>query len=234
MKNIKHGDKDDATKQVTDLQQQLLKLLFPIDIDGDFGNQTLTALNDFQKWNNITISNAVDDNVYNAIIAAVEVNNSIDKPSFDRIAKLHPLIRAEVLYLTKQCYKNNVKIRVVQGLRTFAEQDALYAQGRTKPGPIVTKAKGGFSNHNYGLSIDFCLLKADGSISWSQIDDADSDGKKDWMEVVAIFQAAGYEWGGLWKFKDNPHLEKTFGKSIRTLLGLHNAGKVDKNGYVII
>ncbi len=234
MKNIKHGDKDDATKQVTDLQQQLSKLLFAIDADGDFGSQTLTALNNFQKWNGLSETNYVDDAIYTSILNAITVNTTIDKPSIDRMAKLHPLIRAEVLHLTKQCYKNNVKIRVVQGLRTFAEQDALYAQGRTKPGAIVTKAKGGFSNHNYGLSIDFCLLKSDGSISWSQIDDADKDGKKDWMEVVSIFQAAGFEWGGLWKFKDNPHLEKTFGKSIRTLLTLHNTGKVDKNGYVII
>jgi peptidoglycan L-alanyl-D-glutamate endopeptidase CwlK len=43
---------------------------------------------------------------------------------------------------------------VIQGYRTHAEQDALYAQGRTTPGPIVTRAKGGQSPHNWGLAID--------------------------------------------------------------------------------
>jgi hypothetical protein len=147
---------------------------------------------------------------------------------------LHPKIRFEVLHLFKECFKKGLKIRVVQGYRTFAEQDELYAQGRTKPGPIVTKAKGGLSNHNYGLAFDFCLLKSDGSITWSLTEDLNDDGNKDWMQVVQIFKECGYDWGGDWKFKDNPHLEKMFGKSIRELLSMHNSGKVDKNNYVII
>ena len=49
-----------------------------------------------------------------------------------------------------------VIVEIVQGLRTFAEQDALYAQGRTGPGAIVTQARGGESNHNYGLAADLC------------------------------------------------------------------------------
>jgi len=234
MKNIQHNTKDGPDKQVTDLQNQLSKLLFNIDIDGDFGSQTLTALNNFQTWNGMPLTTFVDDKIYDAIMLDISANAKVDKASYDRIAKLHPKISAEVLHLVKQCQKNNVRIRVVQGLRTFAEQDALYAQGRTKPGPIVTKAKGGLSNHNYGLSFDFCLLNADGSISWSQMQDADADGIKDWMEVVNVFKKNGYDWGGLWKFKDNPHIEKTFGHSIRTLLAMHNAGKVDKKGYLLI
>jgi hypothetical protein len=46
----------------------------------------------------------------------------------------------------------------VQGVRTFAEQDALYAQGRTRKGLRVTNAKGGQSYHNYGLAADCALL----------------------------------------------------------------------------
>jgi len=234
MKNIQHNTKDGPDKQVTDLQTQLSKLLFDIDIDGDFGGQTLSALNNFQTLKGMSKTTFVDDAIYSAIMDDVNANARVDKPSLERMAKLHPKIRAEVLHLVKQCLKNNVKIRIVQGLRTFVEQDELYAQGRTKPGPIVTKAKGGLSNHNYGLSFDFCLLNADGSISWSQMQDADADGIKDWMEVVNIFKKNGYDWGGLWQFKDNPHIEKTFGLSIRTLLNMHNTGKVDDKGYVII
>jgi hypothetical protein len=44
-------------------------------------------------------------------------------------------------------------------MRSFAEQDALYAQGRTKPGKIVTKARGGFSNHNFGVAFDIGVFK---------------------------------------------------------------------------
>lgn len=232
MKNIKSGDKNDEVKEV---QELFKKLFYTVDVDGDFGNQTLGIVNEFQKYNSLPVTGIVDDATFNLLKADVDYTASVDKASVARIENLHPKVRAEILHLFKKCYKNGVKIRVVQGLRTFAEQDELYAQGRTKPGPIVTKARGGLSNHNYGCAIDFCLLHGDGTISWSNSEDFDKDGKKDWMEVVEIFKANGYEWGGDWKtLKDTPHLEKTFNMSIRTMLKLHNDGKVDANGYIII
>ncbi len=59
---------------------------------------------------------------------------------------------------------------VTQGLRTWAEQDALYAKGRTIP-PIgklfvVTKARGGQSWHNFGLAFDIVVLDALGKNDW--------------------------------------------------------------------
>lgn len=231
MATLKFGDKNN---EVQKLQELLSTLGYPLTPDGDYGNNTLKAINNFKELNNLPIGEEVDDNLLQLIIADTKYNANIDKVSIDRIMKLHPLVRFEILHLMKQCYKSNVKIRVVQGLRTIAEQDALYAQGRTKPGPIVTNAKGGYSNHNYGLSIDFCLLNANGSISWSQIQDADKDGKADWMEVVEVFKQRGYEWGGNWKFKDTPHLEKTFNMSVKQLMKLQTSGKIDKDGYVLI
>ena len=70
--------------------------------------------------------------------------------------------------------------------------------------------------------------------SWDVKTDFDGDGKSDWQEVVAIFKRYGYEWGGDWKFNDAPHFQKTFGKSVAELQSLHNAGKVDKNNFVLI
>jgi peptidoglycan L-alanyl-D-glutamate endopeptidase CwlK len=112
-------------------------------------------------------------------------------------------------------YKAGVEIRYTFGLRTFAEQDALYAQGRTRPGNIVTNAKAGHSNHNYGLALDFVLIKG----GYDMKADDDHDGIADWLEVVAIAKLFGFEWGGDWiTFKDNPHIEMTFGLSIKDLL----------------
>lgn len=55
----------------------------------------------------------------------------------------------------------------VQGRRTIAEQDALYAQGRAAPGKVITKAPGGFSAHNFGLAADLAPLKEfGGEIDW--------------------------------------------------------------------
>lgn len=145
-----------------------------------------------------------------------------DPVSEKRIATLHPKIRDEVQRLfdraNNELLLGNAKARVICGFRTIAEQNALYKQGRTAPGKIVTNAKGGYSIHNYGLAFDFCLIVDGKYASWEWLKDFDKDKTPDWMEFVDLFKANGYEWGGDWKsFKDRPHLQKTFGRSVEEL-----------------
>ena len=109
-------------------------------------------------------------------------------------------------------------MRITHTLRTFDEQDSLYSIGRRNPGRIVTNAKAGQSYHNYGLALDFCIIKQDGTVSWSRGSDFNNDQQADWMQVVEAFEAIGWEWGGRWKhLKDYPHLQKTFGHKTATL-----------------
>ena len=162
-----------------------------------------------------------------------------DKVTQDRILRLHPAVADEVTELINVANAKlpaNVQIRIVQGLRTIAEQDALYDQGRTKPGKIVTKAKGGSSIHNYGLAIDFVLLIDGKEISWDTKADRVKDGVSDWLEVVLVFTKAGWTWGGNWRtFKDLPHLEKTFGNTWRTLKAKHdNKQFLPGSKYVVV
>jgi peptidoglycan L-alanyl-D-glutamate endopeptidase CwlK len=140
-----------------------------------------------------------------------------DKISEKRIATLHPAIAGEVLLLMNDIeaeLPENCMIRVTYGLRTFKEQDGLYAIGRTVPGKIVTNAKGGQSNHNYGFAFDYVLIY-DGKVSWVV--------NKDWIRVGEHFEKHGYVWGHRWKFKDSPHIEKTFGHNWKTLLQKYKA-----------
>ena len=166
-----------------------------------------------------------------------------DQITLERIQLLHPRLREEAVILYDEICASltgSAACRFAYTLRTFAEQDALYAQGRSKPGAIVTKAKGGQSYHNYGLAIDIVLLvDKDGNgtyetASWDEKTDFDGDNKADWIEIVEIFKRYGWEWGGDWRFKDDPHFQKTFGKSIAQLQSLYNTGKVDKNNFVLI
>lgn len=160
----------------------------------------------------------------------------IDEKTLERIKLLHPKVREEVgnIYIDiSKALTGKAFCRFTSTLRTFAEQDALYAKGRTAPGGIVTNAKGGLSMHNYGLAIDIVLIR-DGSALWDVKSDLDGDGKPDWIEIVNIFKSYGWEWGGDWKFYDAPHFQKSFGKSIRELLALHTSKKVDEHGFVRI
>jgi peptidoglycan L-alanyl-D-glutamate endopeptidase CwlK len=145
----------------------------------------------------------------------------MDTRSLNNLNTLHPKFRQSAIDAwteAQAAMPNNVKIVVVQGLRTFAESDALYAQGRTTPGPIVTKAAAGQSYHNYGLAFDFEMFtngKVDNSVG------------PNWMKVVSIMKAHGMTWGGDFPegFHDNPHFENKMGHNWRDLLDLYNAKK---------
>jgi len=158
----------------------------------------------------------------------------IDQITLDRIKTLHPKLRAEAEYIYKAqitpALSGRAYCRFAFTLRTFEEQAAIYAQGRTKLYDstgrklgIVTNAKPGQSLHNYGLAFDIVLV-ADGNATWDEITDFDKDGKADWMEVVQIMKNNGWEWGGDWKtFKDKPHFQKVYGHKWQDLLAKYNA-----------
>ena len=140
----------------------------------------------------------------------------MDKITLERIKLLHPAVREEAGKIYADicaAMPAGVVCRFTYTLRTNAEQDALYAQGRTKPGPIVTYSKAGESYHNYGLAIDFVLL-VNGKVSWT-VD-------KNWLAVISIFESYGWQSGHRWtKLRDSPHVEKTFGKKVNQLAVQH-------------
>lgn len=109
-------------------------------------------------------------------------------------------------------------IRVTEGYRSVERQNALYAQGRTTPGQVVTNAKGGQSLHNYGVAFDVVFLAGyNVPESW-------------WQELGAEGEKLGLEWGGRWvKFVDRPHFQLLLGY---TLADFQN-NKVDYSKYEI-
>lgn len=90
------------------------------------------------------------------------------------------------------------KLFITDGLRTMQEQTDLYAQGRTKPGKIVTNAKAGQSAHNYGMAVDLAFQK-NGALSY----DAAL-----YRPVYDLARKLGFFLGADWtSFKDYPHFE---------------------------
>ncbi|MFD2627260.1 M15 family metallopeptidase [Oceanobacillus kapialis] len=133
-------------------------------------------------------------------------------------SELHPLVEEQIDKVIEEAEKINIEVVITDTLRTFEEQEALYEQGRTTEGNIVTHAEGGESYHNYGLAIDYALSDQDGDIIWDIAYDGNNNGERDWFEVANIAKDLGFEWGGDWEnFKDYPHLQMTFGLSIREL-----------------
>ena len=153
-----------------------------------------------------------------------------DKVTLDRIDLLHPIVREEAKAIYAEICERltgRAKCRFAFTYRSIAEQDALYAKGRTVPGGKVTNARGGQSWHNYGLAIDIVLIVDGKEVSYDMLKDYDGDGQSDWQEIVFVFKMHGWEWGGDWAtFKDGPHFQKTFGLTIAQANKAFNGGNV--------
>ena len=118
-----------------------------------------------------------------------------------KIEDLHPDLQELVKKLKSVCAQKGLKIAVGECLRTAAEQDALYAKGRTAPGKIVTNAKGSSysSMHQWGVAFDF--YRNDGKGAYSNTDGF-------FEKVGKIGKSLGLEWGGEWKsITDLPHFQ---------------------------
>lgn len=123
------------------------------------------------------------------------------------LAKLEPFI----VQVEARLALKGVTVEVISGLRSWSAQAALYASGRTKAGPIVTKAKPGSSWHNYGLAIDLGLFK--GGVYLDEKKPAEAD--KLYAEIGRLAEVNGIEWAGKWKtFAETPHFQVAFGLSL--------------------
>lgn len=119
---------------------------------------------------------------------------------------LQPLLRRKAEDLIVKMEGWGYKVMVHQGFRSIAEQDYLYAQGRTRGGSVVTNAKGGESLHNYGVAFDMVFI-SDGKPSW--------DNRFPWDLLGRAGQELGLEWGGAWKtFVDRPHFQMLQGYTL--------------------
>lgn len=123
-----------------------------------------------------------------------------DSRSEKNIATLHPRVRPFARALIEKAAGKGIIIKVTSGTRTFAEQDALFAQR-----PKVTNARGGFSNHNFGIAIDITIFKGSTDPEQAKTPVFESPLYK---VIGALGTDLGLEWGGNWKtIVDEPHFQ---------------------------
>lgn len=121
--------------------------------------------------------------------------------------KFRPFIESAKAYAASKGYE----YIAISGNRTWEEQDKLYSQGRNgNPGKFVTKARGGYSNHNFKIALDFGVFKDGKYLDETHPAVADKIHKE-----IAPLAGPDIEWGGSWKsFKDMPHFEIKTGMTI--------------------
>jgi peptidoglycan L-alanyl-D-glutamate endopeptidase CwlK len=189
--------------------QRLLKAqgLYRGVLDGQWGRQTEGA------------TRAAD-------LAAADLREigTFDSRSEAAIAGLHLLAQERARRLLGLALGNGFAAKIISGTRTYAEQNALYQQGRFgNRGPRVTKARGGQSNHNFAIAFDVGLFDSSGR--YLAGDTADEIAEYRRLGETVRTSGLELEWGGDWKFVDVPHYQvPTNGRSVAETRKLFEAG----------
>lgn len=147
---------------------------------------------------------------------------TVDVPSAvsGTAADLHPAYRAQAQAFLEEANRRGLGLEIASAVRTPAQQNALYAQGRTAPGSKVTNAPAGYSHHNFGTAFDVVPSDLKNTKNWSPEDPR-------WSEIGALAREMGLSWGGDFRsIKDMPHIQAP-GVS----LGEMRNAAVDVNGF---
>jgi len=185
--------------------QRLLRAegLYQDKLDGEWGPRTEKALQAFE------------DEAKRVETA----EGSFDTRSEANIHTLCLRAQREARRFMQRVLGAGLRVRIISGTRSYAEQDRLFSQGRFgNPPPVVTNAKAGHSNHNFGLAWDIGVFTASGGyLSSGSVYD----------EVAKAGLAPALEWGGDWHgFVDKPHYQLASSLALAALRSQFEAGSV--------
>lgn len=175
--------------------------------DGIVGDKTLAVIDALYEPNKPNFSSS------NFVPNPVEVKNDSALPKI--LQNVHPKLAEKAVQMVSLALAENYTLKITQGLRTFAEQDKLFAKR-----PKVTNARGGFSFHNYGIAVDFAFIVG-GEFSWDE---------KLYKNLGRWASRVGLEWGGNWHFCDLPHCQLPNMISIRALLNCYQSNGGGEKG----
>lgn len=147
--------------------------------------------------------------------------------SMQRINTLNPKLIPSATRVMEKCRLDKIPIYIVWGSRTFEQQDLLFRFGRTIPGSIQTLHRSGFSAHNYGLALDFCLLYGNSLLSWEDVYPRDYWRNK-WLRVVRYFEEEGWEAGWRWPSFEPGHVQNLMDNK---MMDLYEQANTRNNGF---
>ncbi len=167
-------------------------------------------------------TNKADAEFISQSISIAKQYGSFDSRSESNIVTLVPKAQIEARMFLKRCRGNDKDVRIISGTRTYQEQNVLYNHGRFgNPAPVVTNAKGGQSNHNFGIAWDVGLFDNDGNYITHDTDYVS-------LAKIILPEIKSIEWGGNWHFfKDYPHYQlKAVSESVTIIRRLFEDGNI--------
>lgn len=203
-------------RRVRTLQDLLSTAGFRTAVDGDFGPATERSVRAYQRSRGLGVDGIVGPETARALSTNAPSRGPSEdagggsalppgeRKSFDPANRLgrsemNPTVVRQTEAVCTELQDRGYHPYVVSGFRSFSEQNHIYEQGRSRPGPKVTWVRGGGSWHNYGLAVDIAFWNSSGSApSWSE--------GHPWHLIGEVGLKNGFtRWGG--DFGDRPHLE---------------------------
>lgn len=133
------------------------------------------------------------------------------------VVKLYPDIRTRLARVMTDMKDHFKPIFIVEGYRSFERQNYLYAQGRTfKDTKKVTNSMPGDSLHNYGLAIDVAFKDTNPFAETHP-----------WEDLKRIVKAHGFTSGADFQFVDRPHIQLTYGLTLKEIKGRYSRGGLE-------
>lgn len=195
----------------SETKKAVQRLLGNLLVDGRWGKLSQDAL-DLQIWRE---TNAWEPAAKPAVMG-IEFDSRTEKTLATLIPAAQGPARKFMRAAIAEMSKIGLTVRIIGGTRTYAQQDALYTQGRTKPGKVVTNARGGYSNHNFGVAWDIGLFKGA-----KYLEDSPA-----YTVLGSIGKAQGLDWGGSWRsLQDEPHYGLKTGLTLKQMRARIAAGE---------
>ncbi len=156
-------------------------------------------------------------NQFEAVSAAIAAQlGEFDSTTERHLRTLQPSAQRQARAFMRRVLAAGIPARILSGTRTYAEQDVLYRKGRFgDAASIVTNARGGFSNHNFGIAWDIGIFDHGKYLGNSPL----------YRQAAAVGKAPGIEWGGDWtSFVDLPHYQLATGVGLASVRTSFEAG----------
>jgi len=142
---------------------------------------------------------------------------AFDERSERNCRTLHPKAQELARKFLTAVRSAGIDVRIISGTRSYMEQNGLFKRGRFgNAPPKITNARGGQSNHNFGIAWDVGIFENGNYLQESPLYDT----------IASIGVVPGIEWGGDWKtFKDRPHYQMAVPLSIEAIRTKFEAGE---------
>lgn len=156
--------------------------------DGIWGTETARAV--IKKF--FTLGLSLGDPPAAETVPA-DGSDKVDPRSEGNIATLHMKVQGLARRLVHLAAGAGITIKITSGTRTYAEQDALFNKHDG-----TTRARGGQSNHNFGLAFDVTIFDGASPVYESP----------QYKRIGSLGKSLGLSWGGDWQsIEDEPHFE---------------------------